>query len=86
MTQGSSRPDLSYAKLVIFSIGAATLVLIVTAVLVVSIPAPAGVLLAIAIIGVFAAVAALGVVATRITNRAFGDSDDPEHSDPHPTQ
>ena len=67
-----SRP-FSYAKLAVLSIGAATAVLILTAVIVGLVKPSPGIGLAIAIAGVVGAIAAMGFTATRITNRAFDD-------------
>ena len=78
MTEDDSArpPKFSYAKLAFCSIGAATAVLVLTAVVIGLIRPGPNVGLAIALVGVLLAVAALGLVATRITNRAFGTAAD----------
>lgn len=67
------RQQLSYARLVFFSMGAAVLVLVATSLVIAfASPGPVSGLL-IAIGGVVGAVAALGFVSTRMTKRAFAD-------------
>ena len=85
MTQPNSGPPFSYAKLAFFSIGAASLVLLLTTFLVGMLQdANTWVLLAVALAGVFGAIAAMGTVATRMTNKAFPKA--PERGDQPPTQ
>ena len=61
----------SYAKLAVLSIGAASAVLVLTALVVGLLKPSPGVGLTIALVGVVGAIAAMGITATRITNRAF---------------
>ncbi|KAA0021042.1 hypothetical protein [Antrihabitans cavernicola] len=73
MKNPDGSPGFSYARLAFLSIGAATLVLVLTTVLVSVIQPGPDLGLTIALLGVFGAIAAMGFVATRITNRAFAD-------------
>lgn len=72
-----SQPDddrrpLSYALVALSSLGAATLVLVVTTVVIVTVrPAPL-VGLVIGLVGVVLSITAMGVVSTRLTRRAYG--------------
>lgn len=67
------RAGFSYAKLALCSIGAATLVLLLTTLLLFALQPAAGIGLVIVLAGVVAAIAAMGVVSTRMTNRAFAE-------------
>lgn len=72
----------SYGKLALASLGAATAVLALAAVLV-AVLRPSGVWgLLIALVGVAGAIAAMGVVSTRMTRRAFGTPDVGNRPDP----
>ena len=88
MKQVDGTPGFSYAKLACFSIGSATLVLLATALLVgITQPSP-NLGLVIALVGVVLAIAVMGVVATKMTNRAFGarSVDEADSSEPPRTQ
>ncbi|MFF0817677.1 hypothetical protein ACFYVR_21295 [Rhodococcus sp. NPDC003318] len=79
----SGRGDgFSYGRLALASLGAATAVLALAAVLV-AVLRPSGVWgLLIALAGVAGAIAAMGVVSTRMTRRAFGGRDAAGGPDP----
>ncbi|TSD98167.1 hypothetical protein FOS14_14375 [Skermania sp. ID1734] len=68
-------PRFSYGKLAVLSIGAAMIVLLITAIIIGIVRPGPDVGLGIAVAGVIAAIVAMGTVATRITNRAFKDVD-----------
>ncbi|AYA27972.1 MULTISPECIES: hypothetical protein [Rhodococcus] len=58
------------------SVGTATVVLLVTAIVVVAVRPTPVVGLVIALVGIVAAVVAMGVVSTRSARRAFGPAED----------
>ncbi|MXQ76930.1 hypothetical protein GSM98_12205 [Rhodococcus rhodochrous] len=58
------------------SVGTATVVLLVTAIVVVAVRPSPVVGLVIALVGIVAAVVAMGVVSTRSARRAFGPAED----------
>lgn len=72
------RGALSFGKLALFSLGAATAVLLLTTILLAALQPGPVVGLVIGLVGVAAAIAAMGTVSTRMTRRAFGDDE------PHP--
>ena len=71
--RGRTSGDFSFGRHALMSVGAATAVLVATAiVVVVARPTPV-VGLIIALLGILAAVVAMGIVAIRSVRRAFGD-------------
>ncbi|AOD24527.1 hypothetical protein CEJ39_16050 [Rhodococcus pyridinivorans] len=58
------------------SVGTATVVLLVTAIVVVAVRPTPVVGLVVALVGIVAAVVAMGVVSTRSARRAFGPAED----------
>ncbi|MBS9371764.1 hypothetical protein [Rhodococcus sp. B50] len=75
--RGRSTGDFSFGRHALMSVGTATVVLLVTAIAVVTVRPTPVVGLVIALVGIVAAVVAMGVVSTRSTRRAFGtDKDD----------
>ena len=78
--------QLSYGRLAFASVGAAGLVLVATAVIIVVTEPPPVVGLLIAFAGVAGAIAAMAIISTRITRAAFADPDraglvDPDRGD-----
>lgn len=67
------RGNLSLGKLALFSLGSATLILLLTAVVVAVVRPSGGWGLLIALAGVAGAIAAMATVSRRMTRHAFGD-------------
>jgi ABC-type branched-subunit amino acid transport system permease subunit len=76
------RENLSLGKLALYSLGAATAVLVLTATLIAVLEPGPVVGLVIGLGGVAGAIAAMGVVSTRMTRRAFGATDGATETDP----
>lgn len=79
--------DLSIARLALATMGAAATVLVLVAAVIVLVEPGPAVGLVIALVGVVAAIAAMGGVSHRMTRRAFGDRErrrDEPGDDPTP--
>lgn len=65
--------EFSFARLAVVSLGSATVVLVVTTVIVAVVRPGAGVGLGIVAVGIAGAITVMGVVSTRMTRRGLGD-------------
>ncbi|UPW05054.1 hypothetical protein M1C57_02970 [Rhodococcus pyridinivorans] len=74
--RGRPSGEFSFGRHALMSVGAATVVLLVTAIVVVAVRPTPVVGLVIALVGIVAAVVAMGVVSTRSARRAFGPAED----------
>ncbi|WP_241386236.1 hypothetical protein [Rhodococcus sp. CH91] len=73
--RGRPSKEFSFGRHALMSVGAATVVLLVTAIVVVAVRPTPVVGLVIALVGIVAAVVAMGVVSTRSARRAFGPAE-----------
>lgn len=74
--RGRPSGEFSLGRHALMSVGAATVVLLVTAIVVVAVRPTPVVGLVIALVGIVVAVVAMGVVSTRSARRAFGPAED----------
>jgi hypothetical protein len=74
--RGRPSGEFSFGRHALLSVGTATVVLLVTAIVVVTVRPTPVVGLVIALVGIVAAVVAMGIVSTRSARRAFGPAED----------